>query len=80
MAVHVSITVPQPLAGMGLKVDRLDVPLISQPPLNPLVNDMVLDAGTAPQSTVIGPGAVIVGNAAGLTVIVLDTDANALPH
>ena len=25
-------------------------------------------------------GAVIVGNAAGFTVIVLDTDANALPH
>ena len=28
----------------------------------------------------IGPGAVIVGNVAGFTVITLDTDASGLPH
>ena len=37
-------------------------------------------AGIAPHATVIFAGAVIVGNAAGSTVIVLDTDASALPH
>ena len=36
--------------------------------------------GTPPQTTVIFDGAVIVGNAAGLTVIVRDTDAIVLPH
>ena len=41
---------------------------------------MVLDAGTPPQATVMAAGAVIVGNAAGLTVIVLDTEARFLPH
>ena len=50
------------------------MPLIKHPPLNPLLNDIVLADGTPPQATVISPGAVIVGNAAGLTVIVLDTD------
>ena len=35
---------------------------------------------TAPHATVIAPGAVIVGNGAGSTVIVLDTDASALPQ
>ena len=37
-------------------------------------------AGNAPQATVIAPGAVIVGNGAGSTVIVLDTAAIALPQ
>jgi hypothetical protein len=40
----------------------------------------VLGAGIAPHATVIAPGAVIVGNAAGLTVITLDTDARGLPQ
>ena len=31
-------------------------------------------AGNAPHATVIAPGAVIVGNGAGSTVIVLDTE------
>ena len=34
----------------------------------------------APHATVIFAGAVIVGNGAGSTVIVLDTDASGLPH
>ena len=41
---------------------------------------IVLAAGIDPQATVITGGAVIVGNAAGLTVITLDTGASALPH
>ena len=36
--------------------------------------------GNEPQVTVISGGAVIVGNAAGSIVIVLDTDASGLPH
>jgi len=79
VAVHVSVTGP-PQPGTALKVDGFEVPLIKQPPLNPFVNDIVLGAGKAPQATVIGPGAVIVGSAAGLMVIILDTDARGLPH
>ena len=40
---------------------------------------MLVD-GNEPHATVILAGAVIVGNAAGSTVIVLDTGASALPH
>ena len=76
VAVQVSVTVPPHAPGVAVKVEGLDVPLIKHPPVNPLLNVIVLDAGTAPQSTVIGPGAVIVGKAAGLTVIVLDTEAD----
>ena len=46
------------------------MPLIKHPPLKLFVNGSVLDVGVTPQAIVIGPGAVIVGNAAGLTVIV----------
>jgi len=41
---------------------------------------MVLGAGTDPHATVISEGAVIVGNAAGVTVMVLVTGASALPQ
>ena len=40
----------------------------------------MLAAGTAPQATVMLAGAVMVGKAAGLTVMVLDTGASALPQ
>ena len=40
----------------------------------------MLAAGTPPHATVIGASAVIVGNAAALTVIILDTDASGLLH
>ena len=63
-----------------MKVDRLDSPVIKQPAVNPLVNVNLLAAGTAPHATVIAAGAVIAGNAAGLTVITLDTDATVLPQ
>ena len=80
MAVHVSVTVPPHAPGVAEKVEGLDVPLIKHPPVNPLLNDSVLAAGTPPHATVIAAGAVIVGNAAGLTVITLDTDATVLPQ
>ena len=41
---------------------------------------MVLADGKEPNGTVILPGAVMVGKAAGLTIIVLDTGANVLPQ
>ena len=69
-AVQVSITVPPQAPGVVLKVLGFDVPLIKQPPLKLLLNAIVLGAGMLPQATVIAPGAVIVGKAAGLTVMV----------
>ena len=80
VAVHVSVTVPPQPLGEALKVDGFEVPLIKQPPLNPFVYVMVLAAGNEPHATVIGPGAVIVGRAAGLTVITRDTEARGLPQ
>ncbi len=80
VAVHVSVTVPPQESGVTVNVDRLEVPLIKHPPLNPLVNERVDGAGNDPQATVIVLGAVIVGNSAGLTVIVLETGAKALPQ
>src|SRR5215204_1048283 len=80
VAVHVSVTSPHPPAGIAENVDAFDTPLIKHPPLNPLLNEIVLADGTPPQATVISSGAVIVGNAAGFTCIVLDTDATVLPH
>ena len=63
-----------------MKVERSEVPLIKQPPDNPLEKLIVLAAGIAPQATVMLAGAIIVANAAGLTVIVLETGASALPQ
>jgi hypothetical protein len=58
-----------------VKVDEADVPLKMQPPLRLLVKLMVLAIGTKSwQVTVIFDGAIIVGKAAGLTVIVLLTE------
>ena len=81
VAVQVSVTFPlQFPATVVENVDELEFPSSKQPPLNPLVNGIVLEAGNAPQVTVISPGATIVGNTAGLTVIVLDTGAKSLPQ
>ena len=80
VAVQVCVTVPPQAAGVAEKVDGFEVPVIAQPPVNPLLNEMVLEAGIAPQATVIFEGAVIVGNAAGDIVIVLETAANVLPQ
>ena len=40
----------------------------------------MLGAGTDPQATIMSAGAVIVGSAAGVTVMVRVTGANALPQ
>jgi hypothetical protein len=80
VAVQVSVTVPPQASGVAVKVDGLEVPLTKQPPDNPLEKGIVEGAGKAPQATVVAAGAVIVGKAAGLTVIVLDTEAKALPQ
>ena len=37
VAVHVSVTVPPQAEGVAEKVDGLEMPVIKQPPLNPLV-------------------------------------------
>ena len=78
VAVHVSVTIPPHAPGVDVNVDVPEVPLIAQPPLNPLVKLNVDAAGIPPHDTVILPGAVIVGKAAGCTKIVLDTDASGL--
>ena len=82
VAVHVSVTTPPqlPAGTCALKVDTFEVPLSSQYPVRPLLYGIVLPVNTSPQAAVVFPGAVIVGNAAGATVIVLDTDASGLPH
>ena len=72
VAVHVSVIVPPHGPGAAENVDVADVPVIKQDPLSPLVNVRVDDVGVAPQAMVIGPGALITGSAAGVTVIVLD--------
>ena len=80
VAVHVSVIVPPHPPGAAVNVDGFDVPLTKHEPLNPFVNPIVLGAGVEPHATVIGPGAVIVGNGAGSTVIVLETEASGLPQ
>ena len=80
VAVHVSVTFPLQLPATVVEnVDELDVPLNKQPPLNPLLNEIVLEVGNAPHVTVISAGATIVGRVAGLTVIILDTGVKVLP-
>ena len=80
VAVQVSVTVPPQEFGVAVNVDIFEVPLSKQPSDNPFVNGKVLGAGIAPQATVILAGAVKVGKVAGLTVIVLETEAKALPQ
>ena len=70
VAVHVSVTEPPQAPGVAVKVDKLEVPLIAHPPVNPLLKEIVEAAGKAPQATVILAGAVMVGNAGGLIVYV----------
>jgi hypothetical protein len=73
VAVQVSVTVPPQAPGVAEKVDRFEVPLIKQPPGKPLVNGTVVGTIGVPQGTVIAASGVITGNAAGLTVMILDT-------
>jgi hypothetical protein len=80
VAVQVSVTVPPQASGIVDNVEAFEVPDIWQLPSIPLLNGSVLAAGSPPQATVISDGAVIVGNVAGLTVIVRLTGTNALRH
>ena len=70
VAVQVSVTLPPHADGVALNVDLPEVPLIKQFPLKPLLNAIVLDIGKPPQATVIAAGAVMVGKAAGDTIII----------
>src|SRR5205085_1435947 len=54
--------------------------LIAQLPLKPLEKLRVLGVNASPQAAVVAAGAVIIGSAAGATVIVLCTDATVLPQ
>ena len=71
VAVHVCVTVPPQTPGVAVKVELADVPLTKHTPLSPLVNGNVLAAGRLPHATVMSAGALIVGSAAGNTVITL---------
>ena len=71
VAVHVSVTGPPQAPGVAEKVDVFEVPVIRHDPLSPLVKLRVDEDGNAPHATMMLAGAVIVGNAAGLTVIAL---------
>jgi hypothetical protein len=71
VAVHVSVIVPPHTPGAVLNVEVLDVPLIKQDPVKPLLYGSVPDDGTDPHAIVVPAGAVMVGNAAGVTVTVL---------
>ncbi len=80
VAVHVSVTVPPQGPGVAVNVDEFEVPAIAQPSVRPLLYGMVLEAGKPPHATVMFASGVIVGNAAGLTVMVLLTEASGLLH
>ena len=80
VAVQVSVTVPPHAPGVAVKVERFDVPLIKHPPDAELLKGNLLPVNVVPHDTVVAAGAVIVGKAAGLTVIILETDAIVLPH
>jgi hypothetical protein len=80
VAVHVSVTVPPHPPGAAVNVEGFELPLIKHAPLPPFVYGNVLAVGIEPHATVIAPGAVIVGNGAGSTVITLVTGASGLPH
>ena len=79
VAVHVSVIVPPQAPGAAENVDVADVPVIKHDPLSPLVNGRVDDTGVAPQAIVLAAGAVMVGSAAGVTVIALEPLIT-LPH
>jgi hypothetical protein len=74
VAVHVSVIVPPHGPGAAENVDVADVPVIRHDPVSPLVYVRVEEVGVAPHAIVIGAGAVIVGNAAGVTVMALDPE------
>jgi hypothetical protein len=82
LAVQVSRTCPLQFPEIIVaNVDKFEVPLIWQLPPCPFENDRVLaDGSRFEQVTVMLEGAVIVGNAAGLTVMNLETEVRVLPQ
>jgi hypothetical protein len=58
-AVQVSVMIPEQTPGLEEKVDRSDIPLIRQFPVNPFVKVSRVDAGMSPQSTVMSAGLVM---------------------
>jgi hypothetical protein len=82
VAVQVSIMVcAHDPVGVAENVEAFEVPLIRQLPEPVLANVSVLGAGNAsPQANGNAAGAVMVGNSAGFTVIVLVTGARTLPQ
>jgi hypothetical protein len=80
VAVQVSVTVPPQGPGRAVKVDKSEVPLTRQLPVNPLVKVNLEAAGIVPQASSMAAGAFMTGRAAGNTVMTLDTGASNLPH
>jgi hypothetical protein len=84
VAVQVSIAVspatPLPQTVVREKVEGAELPVIAQVPVKPFVKLNVVGASIVPQLTVIFAGAVIVGTAAALTVILLLTTIFAPPQ
>src|SRR5260221_10879525 len=80
VAVQVCVTVPPHAGGVAPNIYAFDSPVIQPHTLNPLLQLLVVADGMPPQLTVVSAGAVIVGNAAGVTVIVLDTVEITRPH
>jgi hypothetical protein len=72
VAVQVSVIVPPQGPGVAENVDVLEVPVIKQEPVSPLVYVSVEDVGVTPQAMVMPVGEVITGSAAGVTVMFLD--------
>ena len=79
VAVQVSVIVPPQAPGAAEKVDVFEVPVIRHDPAIPLVKLRVDAVGVAAHEMVITPGAVIVGNVAGVTVMAL-LPVIVLPH
>ena len=70
VAAQVSVMVPPQFPDGVVKVDKPDVPLIRQEPVDPLLYGSLLAAGILSQSTVILAGGTITGKSAGFTFMV----------
>src|SRR5260221_14200553 len=80
VAVQVCVTVPPHAGGVFFFLNIRHPPISTLFPYTTLFRFNVVADGMPPQLTVVSAGAVIVGNAAGVTVIVLDTVAITRPH
>ena len=71
VAVQVSVSVPPQAVAVPVMIELLEVPEMRQAPVSPLVKGMVEGAVVVPQATLILAGAVMVGSAGGVMVMVL---------